>query len=78
VFPPLVLPHGAVGEETGAMTHMLTKVSEAYERDVDDTVNALTSILEPLLIVFLGVLVGIIVVALYLPLFSIPKVVGKE
>ncbi len=78
VFPPLVCHMVAVGEETGAIDHMLTKVSEAYERDVDDTVNALTSILEPLLIVFLGVLVGIIVVALYLPLFSIPKVVGKE
>ena len=54
---------------------MLNKVAEAYEREVDDTVNALTSILEPLLIVFLGVIVGTIVIALYLPLFSIPKVV---
>lgn len=75
VFPPLVVHMVAVGEETGAIDQMLEKVAEAYEREVDDTVNALTSILEPLLIVFLGVIVGVIVVALYLPLFSIPKVV---
>jgi type IV pilus assembly protein PilC len=75
VFPPLVVHMVAVGEETGAIDQMLEKVAEAYEREVDDTVNALTSILEPLLIVFLGAIVGVIVVALYLPLFSIPKVV---
>lgn len=78
VFPPLVVHMVAVGEETGAIDQMLIKVAEAYEREVDDTVNALTSILEPLLIVFLGVIVGVIVVALYLPLFSIPKVVGNQ
>ncbi len=77
VFPPLVVHMIAVGEETGAIDHMLTKVAEAYEREVDDTVNALTSILEPVLIVFLGVLVGGIVVALYLPLFELPRHVGK-
>lgn len=76
VFPPLVYHMVAVGEETGAIDQMLIKVAEAYEREVDDTVNALTSILEPVLIVFLGVIVGVIVVALYLPLFSIPKLVG--
>jgi len=75
VFQPLVVHMVAVGEETGAIDAMLNKVAEAYEREVDDTVNALTSILEPILIVFLGVIVGTIVVALYLPLFSIPKVV---
>lgn len=52
VFPPLVIHMVAVGEETGAIDHMLTKVAEAYEREVNDTVDALTSILEPLLIVF--------------------------
>ncbi len=77
VFPPLVVHMIAVGEETGAIDLMLIKVAEAYEREVDDTVNALTSILEPILIVFLGAIVGVIVVALYLPLFSIPKIVGK-
>ena len=78
VFPPLVVHMVAVGEETGAIDQMLNKVAEAYEREVDDTVNALTSILEPVLIVFLGVIVGVIVVALYLPLFTIPKVIGNQ
>ena len=78
VFPPLVVHMVAVGEETGAIDHMLTKVSEAYEREVDDTVNALTSLLEPVMIVFLGVLVGAIVIALYLPLFSLPKAIGNK
>lgn len=78
VFPPLVVHMVAVGEETGAIDQMLTKVAEAYEREVDDTVNALTSILEPVLIVFLGVIVGGIVIALYLPLFNIPKIMGNN
>ena len=78
VFPPLVVHMVAVGEETGAIDQMLNKVAEAYEREVDDTVNALTSILEPVMIVFLGAIVGVIVVALYLPLFNIPKIIGKD
>ena len=65
----------AVGEETGAIDHMLIKVAEAYEREVDDTVNALASLLEPLMIVFLGVIIGTIVVALYLPLFNIATII---
>ena len=78
VFPPLVVHMVAVGEETGAIDQMLNKVAEFYDREVDDTVNALTSILEPVLIVFLGAIVGAIVIALYLPLFSIPKVIGNK
>ncbi len=73
VFPPIVYHMVAVGEETGAIDVMLQKVAEAFQREVDDTVNALTSIMEPLLIVFLGVLVGGIVIALYLPLFDLPN-----
>jgi type IV pilus assembly protein PilC len=75
VFPPLVVHMVAVGEETGAIDHMLTKVAEHYEREVDDTVNALASILEPVLIVFLGAVIGAIVIALYLPLFKIPQMI---
>ena len=71
VFPPLVVHMVAVGEETGAIDQMLVKVAEAYSREVDDTVDGLTSILEPLLIVCLGGMVGLVVVALYLPLFKI-------
>lgn len=78
VFPPLVVHMVAVGEETGAIDTMLTKVNEAYQREVDDTVDALTSILEPLLIVFLGAIIGVIVVALYLPMFNIVKVIPAE
>jgi type IV pilus assembly protein PilC len=75
VFPPLVIHMVAIGEETGAIDQMLTKVAEAYQRDVDDSVDALTSILEPILIVFLGAIVGLVVIALYLPLFNIPKAI---
>lgn len=75
VFPPLVVHMVAVGEETGAIDLMLVKVAEAYEREVDDTVSALTSILEPIMIVCLGMLVGGIVICLYLPLFNIPKLI---
>ena len=75
VFPPLVIHMVAVGEETGAIDQMLQKVAEAYQREVDNTVDALTSIIEPLLIVMLGAIIGVIVVALYLPLFNIAKVV---
>lgn len=78
VFPPLVYHMIAVGEETGAIDQMLEKVAEAYEREVQDMVDGLTALLEPLLIVFLGVLVGGIVIALYLPLFDLPKHIGKE
>jgi len=71
VFPPLVIHMVAVGEETGAIDHMLEKVAEAYTREVDDMVDGLTAILEPMLIVVLGVIVGGIVICLYLPLFEI-------
>lgn len=73
VFPPLVIHMVAVGEETGAIDQMLVKVEEAYQREVDDAVDALTSILEPILLVFLGAIIGTIVIALYLPLFDLPK-----
>jgi len=78
VFPPLVVHMVAVGEETGAVDQMLRKVAEAYQRDVDDTVAGLTSLMEPILIVFLGALVGGIVIALYLPMFNLPKVLGNQ
>jgi len=71
VFPPLVVHMIAVGEETGALDTMLNKVAESYEREVEDTVKGLTSLIEPLLIVGLGIIIGFIVIALYLPLFNI-------
>jgi len=75
VFPPLVCHMIAVGEETGAIDQMLSKVAQAYEREVDDMMNALASIIEPVLIVILGVIIGTIVICLYLPLFAIPKAI---
>ncbi|MBI3735211.1 type II secretion system F family protein [Candidatus Sumerlaeota bacterium] len=78
IFPPLVYHMVAVGEETGAIDHMLTKVAEAYEREVEDMVDGLTALLEPLLIVALGILVGGIVIALYLPLFYLPGAISKN
>jgi type IV pilus assembly protein PilC len=77
VFPPLVYHMVAVGEETGAIDQMLNKVAEAYEQEVEDMVDGLTSLLEPILIVGLGVLIGGVVVALYLPLFDLPNHIGN-
>jgi len=71
VFPPLVVHMIAVGEETGSLDKMLIKVAEAYEREVDDAVDGLAKLIEPLLIVMLGGIIGTVVVALYLPIFSV-------
>lgn len=75
VFPPMVVQMIAVGEETGAVDAMLDKVASFYDQEVNDTVDALTSLLEPLLIAFMGMTVGGILVALYLPMFNLVNVV---
>jgi len=75
VFPPMVVQMIAVGEETGAVDTMLDKIGEFYSQEVEATVNALTSLLEPLLIVFLGACVGGMVIALYMPMFNIIKLI---
>ncbi|MFH0908547.1 MAG: type II secretion system F family protein [bacterium] len=74
VFPPMVVSMVQVGEETGDLPEMLMKIADSYDDDVDNTVAGLTSILEPILIVFLAVVVGTIVIALFLPLINI---IGK-
>jgi len=71
VFPPMITQMIAIGEETGALDVMLAKVSEFYDSEVNAAVDSLTSILEPVLIMFLGASVGTIVIALYLPVFKI-------
>ncbi len=71
VFPPMVSSMISIGEETGAVDHMLQKVADFYEREVDEAVDSLTAALEPMLIVFLGVIVGFIVAGMFLPMFSI-------
>jgi type IV pilus assembly protein PilC len=75
VFPPMVTQMIAVGEETGAVDTMLDKIGEFYNQEVEATVAALTSLLEPLLIVMLGACVGGMVIALYMPMFNIIKLI---
>lgn len=71
IFPPMVGHMIAVGEETGQLDQMLGKVADFYEAEVDAKVKALTSLLEPVMIVFVGGMVGFIVISMYLPMFSI-------
>ncbi|MGC9329478.1 MAG: type II secretion system F family protein [Candidatus Hinthialibacter sp.] len=73
IFPPLVVHMIAVGEETGAIDKMLLKIAESYEREVDDAVDGMSKLIEPLLIVVLGGVIGTVVVALYLPIFTISQ-----
>jgi type IV pilus assembly protein PilC len=75
VFPPMVVQMVIVGEQTGALDNMLAKVADYYEDEVDVAVAGLTSLLEPLLIVFLGVVIGGIVIAIYLPIFKVVTLV---
>jgi type IV pilus assembly protein PilC len=76
VFPPMVVQMIAVGEATGAMDAMLSKIADFYDDEVDDAVSAMTSMMEPLLMVFLGTTVGGLVVAMYLPIFKLAGAVG--
>lgn len=71
VFPPMVVSMVSIGEETGALDSMLDKVGDFYDREVDEAVEGLTAAIEPLMIVFLGVIIGTIVAGMFLPMFSI-------
>jgi type IV pilus assembly protein PilC len=75
VFPPMVVQMINVGEQTGGLDDMLSKIADFYDEEVDSAVSALTSIIEPVMIVFLGAIVGGMVVAMYLPIFDIIKTV---
>jgi len=75
LFPTMVLQMTQIGEESGSLDNMLGKVADFYEREVDDSVAALSSLLEPVIIVFLGVVVGGLVVAMYLPIFKLGAVI---
>jgi type IV pilus assembly protein PilC len=70
VFPNMVVQMSSIGEEAGSLDHMLGKVADFYEQEVDDAVDALSSLLEPLIMAVLGVLVGGLVIAMYLPIFK--------
>lgn len=76
LFPHMVIQMVAIGEESGALDDMLSKVADFYEEEVDNAVDALSSLLEPLIMVILGTLIGGLVVALYLPIFQLGSVVA--
>ena len=76
VFPPMVVQMISVGESTGALDSMLSKIADFFDDEVDAAVAALTSLLEPLLMVFLGSAIGAIVVAMYLPIFQMASILG--
>ncbi len=76
IFPPLVCQMVAVGESTGGLDNMLRKVAELYEEEVDDAVNNLTAMMEPMIMVVLGVILGGLVIAMYLPIFQMGSLVG--
>ena len=75
LFPSMVLQMTAIGEESGSVDHMLGKAADFYEAEVDEMVAGLSSLMEPIIIVFLGTLIGGIVVAMYLPIFKLGQVV---
>ena len=70
VFPNMMIQMSQIGEESGSLDDMLNKVAEYYENEVDEAVSSLSSLMEPLIIGFLGVVVGGLVVAMYLPIFK--------
>ena len=78
VFPPMVVQMVGVGEATGALDAMLSKVADFYEDEVDNAVTALTALMEPLIIAVLGGIIGFIVVAMYMPIFNLANVMGKD
>ena len=75
IFPPMVLQMCAIGEESGSIDHMLSKAADFYEQEVDDMVAGLSSLMEPIIIVLLGTIIGGIVVSMYLPIFKLGEVV---
>lgn len=76
VFPNMMLQMTAIGEESGALDSMLSKVADFYEEEVDEAVEGLSSLMEPIIMVVLGVLIGGLVIAMYMPIFKLGQVVG--
>jgi type IV pilus assembly protein PilC len=76
VFPPMVVQMINVGEQTGGLDEMLTKIADFYDEEVDAAVEALLAAMEPIMIVFLGVVVGGMIIAMYLPIFDMMNAVG--
>jgi len=76
LLPHMVVQMTAIGEEAGSVDTMLSKVADFYEAEVDDAVDNMTALLEPIIMAFLGVVIGGLVIAMYLPIFQMGKVVG--
>jgi len=76
IFPPMVVQMVQVGESTGALDNMLNKIADFYEDDVDNLVTNMTALMEPMIMAFLGVILGGLVVAMYLPIFKLGTAVG--
>ena len=76
LFPTLVIQMVSIGEESGSLDDMLDKVAVYYENEVDNAVDGLTSLMEPIIMVVLGLLVGGLVIAMYLPIFQLGSVMG--
>ena len=71
VFPPMVAQMVKVGEETGELDKMLGKIADFYEEEVDASIQSLTSIIEPLMMIGVGLMVGVIIISMYLPMFKL-------
>ena len=78
LFPPMVSQMVKIGEETGELEQMLSKVADFYEDEVDSTIQSLTSIIEPLMMIGVGFMVGIIIIAMYLPMFRMMQLIGNQ
>jgi type IV pilus assembly protein PilC len=78
LFPPMVSQMVRIGEETGELEKMLGKIADFYEDEVDSTIQSLTSIIEPLMMIGVGFMVGIIIVAMYLPMFKMMQLIGNQ
>ena len=76
IFPPMVIQMISVGEETGGLDNMLNKIADFYDQEVDTAVKGLTSMIEPIIIIVLGFVVGTIVIAMFMPMFSLGEMVG--
>jgi type IV pilus assembly protein PilC len=75
IFPNMVVQMVAIGEESGSLDSMLSKVADFYEEEVDNAVDSLSSLLEPLIMSVLGIIVGGLIIAMYLPIFKLGSVV---
>jgi type IV pilus assembly protein PilC len=76
IFPPMVVQMIQVGESTGALDSMLNKIADFYDEDVDNLVTNLTAMMEPMIMMFLGVILGGLIIAMYLPIFKLGSAVG--